>query len=232
MSAFFESDGPGAGNLAADVPVDKGGDGGDGVEKLDPGTLFHPQVTAAHLANDFAVAADDQIPAAFDRAGQFTQHGEVVALQGDTRNRAGFTNDNVATGLDAAVPRLGNRVIDEADVTAALGALAGLGLEGAMVRMATIEAPDLALGPHRIEPAHQERALGWRRWFAIECEFGWLWCCGRLGIALFSGLRNEDYGAIPNDALAIAHFEVGAAGAALSGDHQGRFCLFVPAFWA
>ncbi len=61
VGTLFEGDGPGAVNLAADVAIDEGGGGVDGIEELDAGALFHSEVPAIHLADDFTVAADDEV---------------------------------------------------------------------------------------------------------------------------------------------------------------------------
>ena len=127
LGAFFEGDGAGAGDLAADLAVDGGGGGGDGIEELDAGAFFDAEMAALDGADDFAVAADDEIAGAFDRAGEFAEDGEVVAAQGDAGDGAGFLDDHVAAGLDAAVPVFGDFVIQQADVAAAFRALAGLG---------------------------------------------------------------------------------------------------------
>ena len=82
VGAFFEGDGAGAGDLAADLAVDGGGGGGDGIEELDARAFFHAEVAAVDGADDFAVAADDEVAGAFDRAGEFAEHGEVVAAEG------------------------------------------------------------------------------------------------------------------------------------------------------
>src|SRR6478735_3521784 len=84
LGAFFEGDGTGAGNLTANLAINEGGGGGDWIEELDTGTFFDPEVFAGNLADDFAVAADDQIAGALDGAGEFAQHGEVVAEDCDT----------------------------------------------------------------------------------------------------------------------------------------------------
>ena len=96
---FLQGDGAGAGNLAADVAVDAGGGGGDGVEEFDAGAFFDPQVAAVDGADDLAVAADDEIAGAFDRAGEFAEHGEVVAADGDAADRAGLLDGRRCRGF-------------------------------------------------------------------------------------------------------------------------------------
>ena len=156
MGALFKSDGTGAGNLPADVAINEGGDGVDGIEELDSRAFFDPEVPAVHFADDFPMAADDEISAAFDGAGQLTEDGEVMALEGGAGDGAGFADDHIATRLNSAVPRFCDVVIDEAHVAAALGALAGLGFERTVIVVRAIEAADLALGPHRVQPTHEE----------------------------------------------------------------------------
>jgi len=182
MGALFKSDGTGAGNLPADVAINEGGNSGDGVEELDSCAFFHPEVPAVHFTDDFSMAADDQISAAFDGAGQFTKDGEVVALEGGTGDGTGFTDDHIATCLYAAVPRFCDVVIEETDVAAALGALAGLGFKRSVVVVPATEAADLTLRSNRVEPAHQKGPCGGDGWLAIEGKLGWL--RGRSGIGV------------------------------------------------
>ena len=66
VGALLEGDGAGAVDLAPDVTVDVGRHGGDRVQKFNPRAFFHPQVPAVHLADDFSVAADDEITRAID----------------------------------------------------------------------------------------------------------------------------------------------------------------------
>lgn len=61
VGALLKGDRSGAENLAPDLTVDVGGGCVDGIEKLDSSTLFHPQVLAVHLADDFTMAADDEV---------------------------------------------------------------------------------------------------------------------------------------------------------------------------
>lgn len=74
MGSFLECDGSGAGDLATHGPVDECGTCGDRVKKLYASTFFNPQAATAHLADDAAMAADDQVTGAFYGSGQFTQN--------------------------------------------------------------------------------------------------------------------------------------------------------------
>ena len=125
---FLQGDGAGAGYLATDLAVDGGGGCGDGIEEFDSCCFFHAEVPALHGADDFAMAADDEVARALDGAGEGSEHGEVVTAECGAGDGAGFLDDHVATGLDSAVPMLGDVIVQKADVAAALGALAGLGL--------------------------------------------------------------------------------------------------------
>ena len=70
------------------------------------------------------MTADDQVTGAFHRAGEFAKDGEIVALDGGSGKDSGFVNHHIAARLDAAVPIVGNVVVEQADVAAAFRALA------------------------------------------------------------------------------------------------------------
>lgn len=61
VGALGECDGAGAGELAADLAIDECGGSGDWVKELDTSSLFHAEVPALDLAEDFPVAADDEV---------------------------------------------------------------------------------------------------------------------------------------------------------------------------
>lgn len=61
QGAFFEGDAAGAGNLATHLAIDGGAGGRHGAEKLDACAFFDAQVPALHRADDFAVAADNEV---------------------------------------------------------------------------------------------------------------------------------------------------------------------------
>lgn len=143
MGAFFEGNGTAARDLAADVAVDGGGGCGDRVEEFDASAFFHPKIPAMHSADDFSVAADDEISGTFDRAGEFAEHGEVVAAERGTCDDAGFLDDYIAASLDTAVPVVGDFIVKQADVTAAFRALTGLCLGDGGKGVSAIEATDI-----------------------------------------------------------------------------------------
>ena len=153
--AFFEGDGAAAGDLAADVAIDNGGGGGDGVEKFDAHALFDAEVAALDGADDFPMVADDDIPGAYDGGGQFAQDGEMVAAQRDSGDRTGFLDDHIATGLDPAVPWAGDVVIEQADVATTLRTLTGLRFGHRGERMTAIETGDFPGRFRGVEQAHQ-----------------------------------------------------------------------------
>ena len=155
LGAFFKNDGPGAGDIAEDLAVDEGGGGGDRAKKLDAGTFFDAEIPAEDFSDDFPVAADDQVARAFDRASEFAKHGEVVALEGDAGDDAGFLDHHVAAGLDAAVPVLGDVIVDEADVIAAFRALARLGFGDGGVSEVAVKARDVTRRLDGIENPHE-----------------------------------------------------------------------------
>lgn len=74
MGSLLECNGSGAGDLPTHGPVDECGACGDWVKKLHSSTFFNPQATAAHLTDDAAMTADDQVTRAFYGSGQFTQN--------------------------------------------------------------------------------------------------------------------------------------------------------------
>lgn len=104
MGALCQRHRTGAGDLTADISVNESGAGSDGIEKLDTGSSFHTEVPTSHFSDDFSVTADDEIAAAFDRAGKFAKHGEIVALKGNSGDRAGFLDHHITARLDSAVP--------------------------------------------------------------------------------------------------------------------------------
>lgn len=153
LGAFFENDGTGAGNLTTDMAVDGGGDRGDGVEEFDTCAFFNAEIMALNGADDFAVTADDEIPGAFDRTGEFAKHGEVVATQRGSRDYAGFLDCYVATSLDQTVPVTCNFIIQQTNITTAFRTLTGLCLGDRRERMATVEATDITGWFERIDQA-------------------------------------------------------------------------------
>ena len=224
--AFFEGDRAGAEDLAADVAVDAGRLGGDGVEELDAHSFFHAEVAAENAADNLTAAADDDLAGAFHRAGELADDGEVVALDVRAGDDSGFLDDDIATSLDAAVPRGGDVVVQQADVAAAFRALAGLGLADGGVGVAAVEAGDLARWLDRIEQPHQERA-GCRDGggLAEEGRFGHLWRWLGVRIAILARGGEAGGRVFPHHAFSLTHLEIRPARPALRGDHECRFGL-------
>lgn len=61
VGAFFEGDGPNTGNLTPCLAIYADSMSGYGVLELDPGTSFNAELEAVHLAENFSMAADDEI---------------------------------------------------------------------------------------------------------------------------------------------------------------------------
>lgn len=161
LCAFFEDDGTGARDLAADLAVDGGGGGGDGVEEFDTCAFFNAEIMALNGADDLSVTADDEIPGAFDGTGEFAKHGEVVAAERDSGDHSGFLDGYVAASLNQAVPVTCDIIIQQTNITTAFRALAGLRLGDRGKRMTAIEATDVTGWPKRIDQALEERTW-WR----------------------------------------------------------------------
>ena len=234
VGTLFQSDSSGAENLAADVAIDEGGGGVNRVQKFDARAFFNPQVAAGNLADDFSMTADNEIATAFDGAGEFTEHGEIVALQGDPGDRTGFLDDHVTASLDTAVPWLGDFVIDQADVAAAFGALAGLRFRNRGVGIGAGETADLTGRLGRVEQAHEERPR--RRLDRPTPEHGHGFCLHgwrfRFGIRILARLGEPGDGMVSHHAFAFADLEVRAAGPALGRDDECGLGLDVSALGA
>ena len=155
----------------------------------------------------------------------------MVALECDARDDTGFLNDDVAAGLDPAVPGLVDFIIEEADITAAFRALAGLCLGDGGVRVAAREARDLARRLGGIQEAHQQRARGGGGRAALEGGLGSGWE-KRLGVRVFAGHGEACDRVAADHAFPFAHLEVCAAGPALRGDHECGFGLSIAALGA
>ncbi len=234
MGSFFQGDGTRAGNLPADVAIDESGGGIDRIEELDTRAFFHPEVPAGHLADDFAVAADDEVSAAFDGARQFAENGEVVALQRHAGDGSAFLNNDIAAGLDAAVPLFGDVVVDQADVAAALRALARLCLTDGGIGMAAGVSMDRAGRFDRIEKPHQK---GLRRCYdRTTPEHGLCRRGGgrgfRFGIGILARLGQSRDRAVSHHPLAFTDLEIRTTRPALGGNDQCRLRLNVPTFRA
>ena len=74
----------------------------------------------------FAVAANDQIADAMDRAVRFTDEREVITGEALSGESACFLDVDIAASLDDAFAVIRNVVINEADISAAFWALTGL----------------------------------------------------------------------------------------------------------
>ncbi len=168
LSAFFQGDGAGAGDLAADGTVDEGGGGGNGIEELDAGSFFHTEVVAANFTDDFPVAADNKITRTLDGSGEFAEDGEVAALEGDAGDHASFLDDDITAGLDAAVPVLGDVVVHEADVAAAFWTLAGLRFAAGGVGVTAVEAGNGAWWFFRVKQPLEKGLRRWNLWLAMQ----------------------------------------------------------------
>ncbi len=90
LGLFFQNDGTGARKLAANIAVDVGAGRRDGIEKFDSRAAFDAQFAAFHFAEDFSVAADDEVAGAIDRPGKRSEHGQVMALDRSRGDGAGF----------------------------------------------------------------------------------------------------------------------------------------------
>ncbi len=126
--------------MAANVAGDAGASGCDGQEEFDPGPALDAEVLATDATHDFPVTADEQIPRAINGAGEFTQHGEMMTLDDTTGNHPAFENDDVATCLNATVPRAVDLIVEEAHITTTARTLAGLGVGCGRVLVAAIKA--------------------------------------------------------------------------------------------
>jgi len=110
--AALEGKSAGTEELAADVTGDAGSGHGDGVEEFDPRTSLDTQKLAFDVAHDFAVTSDEQVSRAIDGTGELSQHGEMVALDDTAGNHAAFKNDHIAAGLNSAVPRAIDLIVE------------------------------------------------------------------------------------------------------------------------
>ena len=232
LGAFFEGDGTGAGNLAADVAIDGGGDGGDRVEEFDACAFFDTEIAAFDGADDFSVAADDKIPGAFDGAGEFTEDGEVMAAERGTYDYAGFLDRHIAAGLDQAVPVTSDIIIQQTNIAAAFRALAGLRLGDGGEGVTAIEATNITGRPERIDQALEERAR-WRidradaqqKRRPLGGEFG-------LGVRILARGGKPRHWLGTDNSPTLADLEIRPTGTALGGNHECGFDLLVPAFRA
>ena len=129
---------------------------------------------------------------------------------------------------------LRNFVIQEADVAAALRALAGLGLGNRLVGMAAGETAYFARWFGRIEEPHQERArrLDRRPSPQKRLAVNRLRRRFRLRIRILAGFCKARDWSVPYNSLALADLKVGTAGPALGRDDKCGFDLDVPAFGA
>jgi len=147
----------------------------DGVEEFDACAAFDAELAAVDDSEDFAVAADGEVTGALDGAGEVTEDEEVVALDGDAGDGAGFSDGDVAAGLDSAVPDFVDLVVLHADVASAAGALAGLCFAEDFEDLSALEAGDFAGGFAAYEEA-EERVDGWLfRLAEAEGGFGGGW---------------------------------------------------------
>lgn len=233
LSAFFESDGAGTGNLAADLTIDHDAVGGDELEKFDTGAFFHAQFSAGERAGNPAVSADDNVARALDIGGKSAEHGEMVAAHGDATERSSFANDHIAARFNAGVGMLDDLVVGQADVAAAFRALARLGFRDGIEGLVAAETNDFARWFRGLKQAHPPRTRWWcagaeaLRNLRLDglCRRG-LWLATEAGL----GEPRDRNGA--SDAFAILDLEIASANAALSGNHQCWFRLQVSAFWA
>ena len=155
---FLESDGAGARDLTADLAIDAGGVGIDGIEEFDARAFFHPQAIAENGADNLSVIADDEVAGALDGAGERAEDGEVVAAQGGAGDDAGFLNDHIATGFDAAVPASGDFVIYQTNVTTTFRALAGLGFGDGGECISAFETANRPRWFGGVDQSHEERS--------------------------------------------------------------------------
>ena len=191
-------------------------------------------MVAMNDANDFPMGSDEEIPRAIDGSGQFPDDREMVAANRGTRDRAGFLDDHIAAGFDPAVPGLGDLVIQQANITTALRALAGLRFTNRGELMPAIETSDLPGWFHRVKQAHQEGPVRWSRRAETAHHRGfWRWRCGfGIGIGIVAGRGQTRHGKRSHHTFAFAHLEVRPTSTALRGNHECGFGLQLPAFRA
>lgn len=229
--AFFEDDGTVAEDLAFDLAVDVREFGVDGVEEFDADAALDAELTALHVANDSTGAADDQVTRAFDRGDEFAENEQVMALDEGPGKGTAFEDGDVAAGLDATVPGLLDLVVLHAEVAAAAGALAGLGLGEDLEDFTALETGnfDGRLAPH--QPAEERILAGQFRLAEAEHRL-WRRRRGEIWIAIAAGLGEAGDRAGAGHGATIVDLEAREAAAALRGDHECGFGLGVAAFRA
>jgi hypothetical protein len=143
---FFEYDRAGAEKLAEHVAMEHSRVGVDGLHEFDHRGFFHAEGAAADRAGDPTAGANHKITGAIDIAVESSKNCEVMAAHGRVADSGVFSNDDVAARLDTAVQNVIHIIVDEANVFAALRALAGLCFCDGMEGMGASEAKDIARG--------------------------------------------------------------------------------------
>ncbi len=231
---FFQDNGAGAEYLAEHVAMESGGMGMNGLHELHAYGFLDAEGAAVDGAGDASAGADDEIAGAIGVAVESAKKGEVVAAYGGIAYGCIFADGDVSARLDAAVPDFIDVVIDQADIFAALRALAGLGFGDGVEGMAAAEAGDIAWWAAACEQALEQGFGGEGRFGEAQILSGS--CFGRgsgvVGRFLDRALENASFAAGAGDTLAIADLVVVQADAALRRDHERRFRLSVTAFGA
>ena len=204
------------------VAVDVGLLSTDITLKFDLCPALHPEFGTTYVTNNLAMAPDPKNTGTIDRRSEFPQNRKIMALNLDSDDRPFLEYLDVPTGLDAPPPGMIDFVICEADVSAALRALAGLGGGNDIELVAAMVAFDRARWTFAME--YFPEKTGACTFLALHRHLGST-ARRRVLERRFPRARKPGRVFWPDHRFAIPHIHMLAARPAKGGYHHGRFHL-------